>query len=196
MRISCLHTTPLNIPVYEAAAPEGVHLTHHVRSDLSYRARQGVDAGLKAETNMYLSRMAAGSDAVLLTCSILSGVVALPAFAADALLAETVAAAAPGKTVDVFYSDIDATAAIEERFGAIPGAARLRLVPVSGAMERLLQDDTAGHDRLVTDAVKKCDADLVVLVQATLQRAVPAADRILGSARVALHRIACMETSG
>lgn len=193
MRISCLHTTQLNIPIYEAAAPEGVKLIHHVRSDLLYRARQGVHDGLRAETNMYLRRMAPGSDAVLMTCSILAEAVSLPAFSADDLLAQAVAAAADGRTIDVFYTNLQAAPTIEARYGDLPGAGRVQLVPVAEALERLFAGDTEGHDRLVRDAVTRSDADLRVLVQATMQPAVPADPRILAPAPVALARLSMME---
>lgn len=192
MRVSCLHTSVASIAAYEAAAPAGMHLTHHLRTDLEHRARtSGVDARLTEEVRRHLDRISAGNDAVLLTSLHLART-ADPGMAADRLLAEELASRAPGKDVDVLYSDPDDAFAVGRLFGATSGANSVRLVALPKAHERLKLGDFTGHDRIVQDVINASAADLIVLANPEMARGVTSQGRVYSAPQVALRRIAEM----
>ncbi|MSU88375.1 hypothetical protein GE300_01935 [Rhodobacteraceae bacterium 2CG4] len=190
LRVSCLHTSLASIAAYEAAAPKGMRLTHHLRTDLEHRARTaGIDDGLAEELRMHLQRIGAGNDAVLLTSLHLARA-AGPGLAADVLLAEELAARAQGKHVDVLHSDPADTFAVGRLFGATVGAASVRLIAVPDAHQRLLAGDRIGHDRAIRDAIGNSTADLVVLANPQMAQVASPGSRVFSAPRVALRRIA------
>lgn len=189
MRVSCLHTSLESIAAYEAAAPKGMQLTHHLRADLEARVRaSGLDEGLTAEIQMHLDRISAGSDAVLLTSMHLARAVA-PGAAADTLLAEELSQAARGQTVDVLYTHPEDAFAVGRLFGAVEGATSVRLVALSEAHERLASGDRTGHDLLVRRAIEASDAGLVVLANPEFGRVAQQEKRVFTAPKVALRRI-------
>lgn len=189
MRVSCLHTSPESIAAYEAAAPKGMQLTHHLRADLEARVRaSGLDEGLTTEIRMHLDRISPGSDAVLLTSLHLARA-ATPGTAADTLLAEELSQAALGQSVDVIYTDPDDAFAVGRLFGAVEGASSVRLVPLSEAHEKLVSGDRTGHDLLVRRAIETSDARLIVLANPDLGRIAQREKRVFTAPRVALRRI-------
>ncbi len=105
MRIACLHTIDSNVAVFQSAsAGLDVSLTHQVRADLLKRAEAdgGLTAEIRAETAELLRGLAAGADAVLLTCSTLGPSVedvdaGVPVLRVDAALAQQAVAACGGK---------------------------------------------------------------------------------------------------
>jgi len=86
VRISCLHADAGSIAEYEDAAPPHLALVHFVSTS---RAEQAA-ASLEAETQLMVSRAARGSDAVLVTCPKLSGIVHPPALSSLDLLARAI----------------------------------------------------------------------------------------------------------
>ncbi|RDK00294.1 arylsulfatase [Paraburkholderia lacunae] len=110
MRISFLHTIEGNKNVFEQAAKDlGLpieYLHHEVRSDLRLSVDQAgtFTRELKAQTNDCLLELAAGSDAVILTCATLGPAVSdiehppVPIVRADAALASA-AASIGGKII-------------------------------------------------------------------------------------------------
>lgn len=196
MRISCLHSTPSNIAVFEAARPDGMRLTHHVRADLLVRANHGLDAAIIAETQAQLRRLEPGSDAVLLTCSTLRPAAQPSVNVADALLALEVGERIAGKTVDIFFTNPGTRAASRTLFGSLTGAKTMTFHLIPGAWDRFLAGDLAAYTDAIAGAVAMSGAELVVLAQASMAPAVPASGRILSSPTVALRRIAAaLETN-
>ncbi len=192
MRVSCLHTSVASIAAYEAAAPAGMRLTHHLRTDLEHRARtSGVDDGLAEEVRFHLKRIGAGNDAVLLTSLHLARA-ADPGLAADRLLAEELASCAPGKDAEVLYADPDDAFAVGRLFGAISGAATVRLVALPKAHDRLKLGDISGHDKVVQAAINASTADLIVLANPEMARCVTPQGRVFSAPQVSLRRIAEM----
>ncbi len=187
MRISCLHTNASEIPVFERACPKGMTLVHHVRSDLFYRAQQDLDAGVLAETAAHMKRIAAGSDAVLLTCSLL-GSGNLPGYCADALLAEQCAKAARGKSLEVLYTCRPAFPTIKRYFGPLKGPRSVEITFIPAAWELLTSDRTDDHNVLVRDAVSKCKANFVAISQASMVAALDTkSPRLLTAPEAALQ---------
>ncbi|MEM9231723.1 MAG: hypothetical protein AAGB10_19185 [Pseudomonadota bacterium] len=168
MRISCLHTDPDEIPFYERAAPASVDLAHFVRRDFAYRAHNGPNPALLAETQVYLLRIHAGSDAVLLTGSALATAAQAPARSADYMLAEDLCRRMiedPAARATVMFSDIASGRTIRDVFATTCDPRRLNFLELPEAQERLAAGDTGGHDALVRDAIASTDADLIALVQ-------------------------------
>lgn len=197
MLISCLHTNPANVALYEAAAHRGLALTHFVRPDLRQRMTRGVDAGLLAETRQYLERIRPGADAVLLTCSSLAAAAEAPILSADRLLAQDVAqrmAKHKTLTAEVLFSNLNSDALITALFyssvGPMADLSRLTMTPVRGALDLRIKGDTAKHDQLVAQAICDSSADLVVLVQSSMAQGLTNEDsRIMTAHHSAMRRI-------
>ncbi|MEM7614257.1 MAG: hypothetical protein AAF245_04380 [Pseudomonadota bacterium] len=174
MRISCLHINPAEIPLYEQAAPAHVSLAHYVRADLGYRAQGGLTPGLLAEVQVYLRRIAAGSDAALLTGSALTRAALAPSHAADQLLAEDLCRRliqTPRATADVMFTDMTTHAAIHQTFLETCDPARLTFTALPEAEPCLARADTRGHNALVHEAIAASTADLIALVQPAMAQA-------------------------
>lgn len=194
MRVSCLHTSAHEISIFESARPAGIELTHHVRSDLFYRAAGGVTPGILAETAAHLRRLAAGSDAVLLTCPILGGP-DTPGHSADSLMAEVANQRAAGRHLEVMFTFPPIDARIRSLFGALDGPAAVTVSHLPGAWDLFAQGRFREHNDVVRDAVDKSGADMVALVQASMVPAAPATGRILTIAEASLSRLSDLITA-
>ncbi len=183
MIIACLHTADSNIAVFEAAARElGLAadvLVHAVRPDLLAAAERsgGLTEDIAGQTAAALSALAAGSDAVILTCSTLGpsiaaiGATPVPVLRTDAALAE-LAVASGGKVVALCAVETTVMpttvlfAAAAERKGA---ALDVRLVP--GAWGLFKTGDGEGYLAAVAAAAEAAyedGADIVALAQASM----------------------------
>ncbi len=168
MKIACLHTAESNVALFEAARPDGVHLSHAVRPDLLAAAEaEGLTPAVAAATAQALGAL--DGDAVLLTCSTLGPAAeAAGAIRADAALAE--AATAGGGTVVVLCAAPGTLTATAELFGAAAGrsGARVTLRLVPGAWRLFHAGDHAGYAELIARDAEASRADVVALAQATM----------------------------
>lgn len=164
-RISCLHSAESNIMVFEAARRQlrldDVVLRHRVRADLlaaAERAEAGTGPVLQ-RTAAELEILAAGADAVLLTCSTLGPAAALaqaatavPVLRVDQALADE--AVARGGRVIVLCATgttIAPTRTLFEHAALLTGAeVEIRLVP--DAWARFKAGDTDAYLQLVAEA--------------------------------------------
>lgn len=187
MLIACLHDTARDIPIYEAACPRDVVLAHHVRSDLLYRAKREANAAtVFDEARAHLRRLAAGSEAVLLTSVVLWAAAEDAAYAAVKLLAEAIDTAGAGNRVEVLYTNPAAATHLTRAFGCLSGPASIAVAPVDGAWDALVNGRQDRHDRLVADAARDSRADIMALAQATMSPAVAPAPAVLRIADAAL----------
>jgi hypothetical protein len=167
MRIACLHTVDSNIPVLEAAAAglHGVSLSHTVRADLLQRAEAegGLTDAIRDEAAELLAGLAAGADAVLLTCSTVGPaaeradlLAPVPVLRVDAALASAaIAQAAAGKgRVDVLcavQTTVEPTRALFERIADGTGV-KIAMHIAPGAWDAFRAGDIAEYHRLVAEA--------------------------------------------
>lgn len=172
MIIACLHTADSNIPIFEAACPEGVKLTHRVRPDLLARAiaAGGATEEVLAETAEELGALT--GDAILLTCSSIGA--AAPrsgALRVDTALAK--AAAAAGGTVEVFVttpSTIQPTGDLFRQEGVEP-----KVTLIDGALTAFQENRLDDYLNLIAAAADRSTADVVALAQASMA---PAAEQM------------------
>lgn len=175
LRIACLHTAASNAPLFDAVAPPGMALTHEVRADLlaAVEASGGLTGEIAAACSAQLRALAAGADAVILTCSSLGECVdpAGPVIRADAALARA-ALQAPGR-VAVLYTAPTSRGPTERVFQDAaargPGTAEVILVP--GAWSAFRDGDAEGHLARVRQAIRDAAAagfDRVALAQCSM----------------------------
>lgn len=170
MIIACLHTADSNIPIFEAARPDGATLTHHVRADLLARAiaEGGASEAVLTETAEELSRLS--GDVALLTCSSIGAAATrVGALRVDAALAK--AAAAAGGEVEVFVTTPSTIAPTGDLFRA--EGAHPVVTMVEGALAAFQQGRLDDYLRLIADAADQSKANVVALAQASMA---PAAD--------------------
>lgn len=67
---------------------------------------------------------------------------------------------------------------LEEMMRAAGGAHELTVITVPGALDALRRGDTAGHDRIVAEAVGETNADTILLGQFSMARAADAARQV------------------
>lgn len=164
-RIACLHSADSNVQLFEAVRRrmrlDDVVLRHRVRADLLAAAEKaGTEVGpVLQRTAAELSILAAGADAVLLTCSTLGPAATLaraqtqvPILRVDQALADE--AVSHGGTVIVLCAagaTIAPTRALFDRAALLTGATvEVRLVP--DAWERFRAGDEAAYLALVAEA--------------------------------------------
>ena len=164
-RLSLLHTARSNIEIFETVRRrmrlDGVTLRHRVRADLlaAAEAPGAALAPVLQRAAGELDILAAGADAVLLTCSTLGPAAALarqtagvPVLRVDQALADE--AVREGGRVVVLCAagtTIAPTRALFEHAALLTGAEiEVRLVP--GAWERFRAGDDAGYLALVAEA--------------------------------------------
>ena len=195
MRIACLHTVESNISVFDAAAAvlPGITLSHHMRTDLLKRAEAagGLTDAIRDEAAELLSTLAAGADAVLLTCSTVGPAAeranvlsAVPVVRVDGALASAaIAQAAAGKARVVVLctvqATVEATQALFERMADGTGVA-IKIHVVPGAWEAFRADNFPEYHRLIAAAADKLFADgaeVVAFAQASMADAAPLCTR-------------------
>ena len=177
MRVACLHTHPDNIRVFQDACPPGMHLIHHVRSDLLRRASVGIDDGLKAELNVQMMRLDRNAEAVLMTCSVLRKIIPSNCFSADAILAHHLEQIGAGKRVEIFYTNPGSKDPTTELFGRFDADTDTKITQVEGAWERFLAGERSEYLMQISDAANQSKAEIVVFAQSSMTPAVPLCNR-------------------
>lgn len=176
--IACLHTADSNIAVFDAALAglgvPGVRLRHRVHAGLlaAAEAAGGLTPGVEAETRAALRGLAAGADAVLLTCSTLGPAAEGGGGAVlrvDGALAQA-AVRGGGRVVALcaVASTLEPTLRLFQAAARGTGAeAEVRLVP--GAWNLFKRGDRDGYLRLVARAADAAAAEgaRVALAQAS-----------------------------
>ena len=192
MRIGFLHTVPALAARFEAdlvAVAPGSTAVHLVDSELLATAiRSGVDERVDAAVALHIAQLASsGAEAVLVTCSSIGEAVeraardaAVPVIRVDqAMAARAIELAGHGRiaVLATLEATLGPTGRLLDR-----AAARLDRPPVvsatvvPGAAAARAAGDDATHDRLVAEAVRSVDADVVVLAQASMAKAAEEAD--------------------
>ncbi len=186
MRLALLHTGAVNIPTFAALAKEywgdtevmnllDDKIVADLRSDASSASVPGRLIALAQVA------AAAGADAVMLTCSSISGLAAATALAAgipvlrvDEAMADEAARIGSGGRIAVIATLsttlVPTVALIRERLELADGSAEFEEVLVEGAFEAVVSGDRARHDALVQEAIRGAAArvDVVVLAQASM----------------------------
>lgn len=186
-RIALLHTGAVVIPAFATLTAEqwpGTEvinlLDDKIVADLRDEDRRGsvrVRIG-----DLVRAAAASGAEAVVLTCSSISGYAAqladdvgLPVLRIDEAMADH--AAAIGGRIAVLATlptTLDPTCALlEERLRLAGAEALVERVLIDGAFAAVSSGDRAEHDRLVGEAVRDAAAraDVVVLAQASMASA-------------------------
>ena len=189
MIVSCLHSVSSAIPAFEAACPKGIRLAHHIRSDLRYQARTGITPRVRIETTAHLRKLSAGSDAVLVTCEVLSAATEPPALTADALLAEEVDRRGKDKPVEVLYLWPGSQAHLTELFSGLERPASVSLTCVDGAWDCIDRLDFDRLECLVRKAVTRSEARLIALTNPLMLPPVADDPRVLGISDAAIGRL-------
>lgn len=185
LRIACLHTVESNVAVFAAAARGlDVSLSHSVRSDLLSRseAAGGLTPEIRDEAAALLRGLAAGADAVLLTCSTVGPAAeqaaegaGVPILRVDGALAKQAVAAAKSGSKRVIalcavQTTVEPTRVLFEREAAGTGVT-IDMRIADGAWAAFKSGDTPGYHRLVAeaaDALYASGADVIALAQASM----------------------------
>lgn len=189
--LALIHTSPTLTPIFGALCAEQmpeITLFHMVDESL---IRDTIEAGevrkltIRRLLGMVESAVAAGADAVMVTCSTLGPAVTLvqqmfdlPVIRVDEAMAE--AAVRTGHRLGVMATlrtTLEPTTALLRQKAAQAGR-KVELVEClcDGAFEAVLAGDTATHDRIVSAALldQMRGMDAVVLAQASMARVVSA----------------------
>jgi hypothetical protein len=191
VRITCLHTAPSNIGVFDdeliTAGIVDVELHHVVRADLLEAAERdgGLTDRVRGLTVSALIDVSGSSDGVLLTCSTLGPAVgdvrsAVPVVRVDEALARR--ATAGGGVIVVLCAAPTTLEPTSDLFArsAAGTAASVSVRLVDGAWDRFKAGDVDGYHDLVASAADDAraeGADEVALAQASMA---PAARRCSG----------------
>lgn len=186
-RVALLHTGAVVIPVFAGLTAEqwpGVEvlnlLDDKIVADLRNEERRGSVAGRVRD--LVHAAASSGAEAVVLTCSSISGLagevaaaVGVPVLRIDEAMADE-AAAIGGRiaVIATLPTTLEPTCALlAERLGRAGVNAEVEQVLVEGAFAAVSAGDRAEHDRLVGDAVRAAAArsDVVVLAQASMASA-------------------------
>lgn len=188
-RIALLHTGAVNVATFGDLTRRywpGVEtlnlLDDKIVPDLSTDRAASVSGRLSALVDVAVR---SGADAVLLTCSSISGYAAglsqaagIPVLRVDEALADEAVAIGPRiAVIATLPTTLAPSAAIlRERAAAAGLSPALSEVLVEGAFDAVVAGDKATHDRLVGDAIVAAAAtsDVVVLAQASMVSAAAA----------------------
>lgn len=188
MDISCLHLSALNIASFQAAAPDGVRLTHFLHSDILLRARLGQGETAAAEIAQRLARLGRTSDGALLTCSGLSSMVAYPGqISADHLIASTLSD--EETSVDILFAVPDAESNLRKVYAPANGRREVRFTLMAGVQTTTETGDAAGQAALVARFVAQSTAARVLILQAPLLTAPPDDPRAIWGPERALRAL-------
>lgn len=183
-RVAFLHTGAVVIePVSRLRAehlPDVVavnYLDDRIVADLGAEAtRESVRARLE---NLVSAAKSSGAEAVMLTCSSISGyaaslesTVGIPVLRIDEAMADTAVSGGGRITVIATLATTSAptTALLHERAALLGTSPTIDSVVVDGAFEAIVGGDRATHDRLVGAAIvaAAADSDVIVLAQASM----------------------------
>lgn len=183
-RIAFLHTGAVVIPTFTALAREhlpGVEIQHLLDSTIVGDLGRGHDPERIAQRLADLgdAARAAGSEAIVVTCSSISGYVGpladalgMPVLRIDEAMADE--AVATGDVVTVIATlptTLRPTVAlVRERAAIAERTVDVREALVEGAFEAVVAGDSATHDRLVGEAIVAAAdvSDVIVLAQASM----------------------------
>lgn len=208
-RIAFLHTGAVVIPTFGALAAEhlpGVEIQHLLDDKIVGDLGAGADPDTVAARLSALgtAARAAGADAVVLTCSSISGYAArveaaagIPVLRIDEAMAdEAVASATRISVIATLPTTLTPTGALLRERAAIAGRdIELHETIVEGAFAAAVAGDRATHDRLVGAAIalEAERSDVVVLAQASMASAAEGLDvaaRVLTSPEPGVRRTA------
>ncbi|WP_294178595.1 aspartate/glutamate racemase family protein [uncultured Schumannella sp.] len=191
-RIAMIHTGAVVIPTFSALATEhlpGVEVQHLLDSTIVGDLGGGADHDQIAQRLSALGRAAkaSGADAVVFTCSSISGyasevadAVGLPVLRIDEAMADdAVAAGARIGVVATLETTLRPTAALlRERADLARREVELVEVVVTGAFDAVVAGDRARHDELVGASLVELAArtDVIVLAQASMASAAASVD--------------------
>lgn len=159
------------------------YLDDRIVADLGTEAtRESVRTRLE---NLVTAAKIAGAEAVMLTCSSISGYAAsleasvgIPVLRIDEAMADTAVSSGARITVIATLATTSAptTALLHERAALLGTSPTISGVVVDGAFEAIVSGDRATHDRLVGDAIisASADSDVIVLAQASMAGAADA----------------------
>ncbi|UYN83159.1 MAG: aspartate/glutamate racemase family protein [Microcella sp.] len=183
-RVAFVHTGAVVIePVARLRAehlPDVVavnYLDDRIVADLGAdESRESVGARLE---NLVSAAKSSGAEAVMLTCSSISGyaaslesAVGIPVLRIDEAMADTAVSEGGRITVIATLATTSAptTALLHERAALLGTSPTITGVVVDGAFEAIVSGDRATHDRLVGDAIvaASADSDVIVLAQASM----------------------------
>ena len=209
-RLTFIHTSSVMIPVFGELCREllsGIEAIHMVDEsllkDILNNGRLTKSTACRVVSNI-LSADAAGTDAILVTCSSIGKAAELGRELAESLVMrvdEPMARKAIGMgrrigVIATLPSTLDPTVELLRRQGteALEVTAKL----CEGAFEAVISGDAATHDRIVTEGILELAGrvDVIVLAQASMARVVSAlsAERItapvLSSPRPAIEHLA------
>lgn len=189
MLITCLHTTTENISIFEAARPDGVSLIHHVRPDLLARVMTHSDQTVLEETQLHLRKINQGSDAVLLTCSMLCKTIEPPNYTVDSILFSNAEKLSKGKSVQVLYANEFLTDHIHDLFSPLNDQCELSISLIEGAWDHYLAGETEQYEASIAERINGSQADLIVLGHASMATAGLGNARVISSPSLALQAI-------
>lgn len=208
-RVALLHTAPVVIPAFTELASKhlpGVDIQHLLDDRIIADLRQGADdAQIAARlTALGQAAKAAGAEAVVFTCSSISGHAAvlaehldLPVFRIDEAMAdEAVESGSRISVIATLETTLGPTTALLRERAAVRGTpVELIEVVVPGAFEATAAGDRARHDELVAQAITEQAkaSEVVVLAQASMASAaatVEVAVPVLSSPERGMRRVA------
>jgi aspartate/glutamate racemase len=194
MRLALLHTGAVNIPTFAALAKEywgDTEVMNLLDDKIVADLRSDASAASVPGRLIALAQVAAaaGADAVMLTCSSISGLAAataqaagIPVLRVDEAMADEAARIGSGGRIAVIATLsttlVPTVALIRERLELADGSAEFEEVLVEGAFEAVVSGDRASHDALVQEAIRAAAArvDVVVLAQASMLSAAEGVD--------------------
>ena len=153
------------------------YLDDRIVADLGAEAtRESVRARLE---NLVSAAKSSGAEAVMLTCSSISGyaaslesTVGIPVLRIDEAMADTAVSGGGRITVIATLATTSAptTALLHERAALLGTSPTIDSVVVDGAFEAIVGGDPATHDRLGGGAIvaAAADSDVIVLAQASM----------------------------
>jgi Asp/Glu/hydantoin racemase len=214
-RVALLHTGAVVIPTFVDLAGQhlpGVEIQHllddRIVADLGRGA--GSDQIAARLAGLGTAAKAAGADAVVFTCSSISGYagrladeLGLPVYRIDEAMADR--AVELGRRVSVIATlttTLEPTAALLRERAALRGSdLELTEVVVDGAFAAVASGDRPTHDRLVAQAITQhaTHSDVIVLAQASMAGAtadVSVAIPVLTSPELGMRRVAGAVTAG
>jgi Asp/Glu/hydantoin racemase len=187
LKLAFVHTSHVLIPLFSELAQEklpGIEIFHMVDESLirnTIAAKHLTKATVRRLVNMIGSAHEGGADVVMVTCSSIGPGVAVarsqfdfPVLRIDEAMAET--AVKLGRRIGVaatLKTTLEPTIALLEETAAAAGR-QVELIPelCDGAFEAVLAGDTARHDELLSNALKRLkeQVEVVVLAQASMAR--------------------------
>jgi Asp/Glu/hydantoin racemase len=187
MRVALLHTGAIVIPAFTTLAKDylpGIEVQHLLDDKIIADLGGGASAETIAARLSALGQAAkaAGAQAVVFTCSSISGYagqvadkIQLPVYRIDEAMADkAVAVGRPIAVIATLRTTLEPTAALlQERARHAGRAVDLTTEVVQDAFEATVAGNTAEHDRLVRDAIQRHAADgaTIVLAQASMATA-------------------------